>query len=197
VAHEVRAAYELTERLKNLRFNLLADPYFKDVPSMQPKAKKTAFAFHAKDDLPEVRREVMAVLRDFPGLRFFSIVRDKRKLLEYVRQRNDRDINYQYHPNELYDYLVRRLFRDRLHKSDGYDIYFSKRGKSDRTVALRAALESSRLRFQEKWNILSKAPINIIPATPAESTGLQGTDYFTWALQRCFERGEDRYVEYL
>jgi hypothetical protein len=40
----------------------LADPYFKGVPSMQADAKKTALFFHAKDDLPEVRREVFRVL---------------------------------------------------------------------------------------------------------------------------------------
>ncbi len=48
--------------LEGLRAALLADPYFKGVPSMQPQANKTAIAFHAKDDLPEVRREVMQVL---------------------------------------------------------------------------------------------------------------------------------------
>lgn len=44
--------------LENLRAELLSDPYFKDVPSMQPATRKTALYFHAKDDLPEIRREV-------------------------------------------------------------------------------------------------------------------------------------------
>jgi len=42
------------QQLLKLRTELLADPYFKGVPSMQPDNKKTAIAFHAKDDLPEV-----------------------------------------------------------------------------------------------------------------------------------------------
>ena len=50
-------------KLQNLRARLLEDPYFKGVPSMQPEAGKTAVAFHAKDDLPEVRREVFSLLR--------------------------------------------------------------------------------------------------------------------------------------
>lgn len=49
--------------VNNLRKDLLADPYFKDVPSMQPDQKKTALYFHAKDDLPEVRREVFKLLQ--------------------------------------------------------------------------------------------------------------------------------------
>jgi hypothetical protein len=47
---------QVLRELEQLRAGLLADPYFKDVPSMQPERKKTALCFHAKDDLPEVRR---------------------------------------------------------------------------------------------------------------------------------------------
>ena len=43
--------------IKQLRRDLLSDPYFMDVPSMKAEAGKTASACHAKDDLPEVRRE--------------------------------------------------------------------------------------------------------------------------------------------
>lgn len=114
----------LSTNLAELRKGILADPYFKDVPSIQPHAKKTALAFHAKDDIPEVRREVYALLRDTPDHRFFAVVSDKLSVLEYVRQRNARDSPYRYHPNELYDYLVRRLFRDRLHKDMGYKKFF-------------------------------------------------------------------------
>src|SRR5271169_3757608 len=41
-----------------LRMQLIADPYFRGVPSFDVAANKTALYFHAKDDLPEVRREV-------------------------------------------------------------------------------------------------------------------------------------------
>ncbi|HLF29237.1 MAG TPA: DUF3800 domain-containing protein [Anaerolineae bacterium] len=128
----------LQQALDDLRARLLADPYFKDVPSFQPETQKTALAFHAKDDLPEVRREVFDLLLRHP-VRFLAVVRDKQKLLEYVRQRNERDAAYRYNPNELYDYLVRRLFKNLLHKDDEYHITFARRGNSDRTAALRTA----------------------------------------------------------
>ena len=51
---DVPDAAALAADLNKLRADLLADPYFKDVPSMQPEVKKTALYFHAKDDLPEV-----------------------------------------------------------------------------------------------------------------------------------------------
>lgn len=191
----------LSHELEELRKRLLADPYFRKVPSMQPEANKTARAFHAKDDVPEVRREVFALILQH-DLQFLAVVRDKRKVIEYVRQRNERDTGYHYAPNELYDYMVRRLFKNLLHKDDEYNIYFARRGSSDRTEALRQALEAARQRFGEQrlgeqWNIISAAALNVIPGSPEKYAGLQVVDYFLWALQRLYERHEDRYVELL
>lgn len=187
----------LKQRLDDLRARLMNDPYFKDVPSMQPQAGKTALAFHAKDDLPEVRREVLALLRETEGLRYFAVVTDKWSVLNYVRQQNARNQHYRYHPNELYDYLTRRLFKNLLHKDGGYEIVFAKRGASDRTTALQTAIETARERFAQQWGILAQAPIHVLSSTPAVHTGLQAVDYFTWAVQRLYEKGEDRYLNYL
>ena len=88
----------------------MADPYFKRVPSMQPERGKTACAFHAKDDVAEVRREVFKVLMGL-DLRFYAVVRLKAALLDYVRQRNEREAAYRYRGDELYDTLVEVLFR--------------------------------------------------------------------------------------
>ena len=116
-------------------------------------------------------------------------------MTEYVRQRNERDPSYRYNPNELYDYLVRGLCKNLLHKDDEYNIHFAKRGKADRTAALRTALETARHRFSVQWGIASDAPIGVIASTPPACAGLQAVDYFLWALQRLYERREDRYVE--
>jgi hypothetical protein len=182
--------------LEELRGALLAEPYFRGVPSMRPEARKTALVFHAKDDLPEVRREVFSVLLRHE-LRFFAVVRDKLAVLEYVRHRGEHDSGYRYHPNELYDSLVRRLFRDRLHKDNGYRIHFAKRGRSDRTAALREALEAARQRFAGKTGIAAAAPMDVVATTPSVCPGLQAADYLLWALQRLYERGEERFVALL
>jgi hypothetical protein len=187
----------LGNELQELRGHLMSDPYFANVPSMQPAARKTALVFHAKDDVPEVRREVLSLLRRHEDFRFLAVVRNKHRLVDYVRQRNAHDSTYRYHPNELYDYMVRRLFKNLLHKEDAYVIYFAKRGKQDRTAALRQALDLARERFFQSWGIRSNADIQVRPCTPPECAGLQAADYFLWALQRLYERREDRYVDYL
>lgn len=108
-----------------------------------------------------------------------------------------RAAGYQYHPNQLYDRCVSRLFRDRLHKEDGYVIQFSRRGNRARSDALRKAIEQARNNLRQKWGISATTPIEIVAATPANAGGLQAVDYFLWALQRLYERGEDRYWEYV
>lgn len=188
---------DLSTKLNQLRSDLLADPYFKKVPSMQLGNRKTAICFHAKDDVAEVRREVFSLLRKEKGLQFFAVVRDKLKVVEEVKRRNTRTRSYRYNPNELYDSLVSRLFKEKLHKADEYNIYFSKRGKSDRTEALQNALDVARKRFAKRWKITSNAPINIYARKPEQHCGLQAVDYFLWTLQRLYERKEDRYIEYI
>jgi len=191
----------LKDRFDRLRAQLMDDSYFTGVPSMQPNERKTAVAFHAKDDLPEVRREVFSILRDMEGLRFYAVVADKLSVLEYVRQRNKRESDYRYHPNELYDYLTGRLFNKRLRQHCEYDVIFSKRGKSGRIHSLRQAIESATGLLQNQSNLpkntLNNVTLNVSAAAPKEYAGLQAVDYFIWALQRFYERDEDRYLSYL
>ncbi len=186
----------LGARLSALRTSLLNDSYFSSVPSMQSESGKTAVFFHAKDDIPEVRREVFKVLSQH-NLKFFSIVRDKMKLLEHVRKRNETDSDYRYSANEVYDYLARQLFRDRLHQHDFYNVCFAKRGTSHRTAALRSALEAARDNFSQKWGITTNALITVLANQSRNDACLQAVDYFLWALQRFYEKGEDRYLRFL
>ena len=194
---DVPCPMDLQRIFGDLREQLLNDAYFRDIPSMQEKARKTANAFHAKDDVPEVRREVYRLLRNMEGLRFSAIVTDKRRVLEYVRHQNETNPHYHYHPNELYDYLIPRLFKERLNQSSRYHIIFSKLGKSNRTVALRQGLELARDSTVKQKNFASNVSLKVSVGTPKQHAGLQAVDYFVWALQRLYELGEDRYVKYL
>lgn len=184
----------LDAALEQLRADLLADPYFKRVPSMQPERGKTARAFHAKDDVAEVRREVYRVLRGF-NLRFYAVVRSKTALLDYVRQRNEREPDYRYRGNEVYDTLVEELFRRYHPFADQLNICFAKRGNKSRTQAFRTAIERAEARFERDFGSKRSAEVSILASTPPESAGLQAVDYCLWALQRHYERGEDRYIE--
>jgi len=193
---EVAEPESLASQLTALRHRLLADEYFRGVPSMAPESGKTARLFHAKDDLPEVRREVFRLLRSH-DVRFFAVLRDKQAVAEQVLSRNRTSPTYRYGRNDLYDGAVPRLFENRLHKDDAYRIVFARRGSRDRTAAFERGLVEARNRFRSKWSIESTAPIEVVASAPSQTVCLQAVDYFLWATQRCFERGERRYLDLL
>jgi hypothetical protein len=193
---DVSSPDTLADELQDLRKRLLADPYFKGVPSMQPEQNKTSRAFHAKDDIPEVRREVFQLLTRHE-LRFFAVVRDKRRIADLVLAHNRSHPQYRYHPNQLYDRCVSRLFKERLHKDAAYRIVFAKRGAADRTAALEKALTTARGNLRRTWGIAAAAPIEVVAETPERDANLQATDYFLWALQRLYEKREDRYWQFV
>ena len=171
---EVADPDTLERALTELRADLLADPYFKSVPSMQPERQKTAVAFHAKDDLPEVRREVFKLLLRF-DLRFSAVVRNKADLLAYVQQRNEREPGYRYKGDELYDSLVSELFRRFRRLNDDTLICFAKRGDKARNHAFRSAIEEAEQTFERQYGF-RRAPAQIIASTPKRSAGLQAVE---------------------
>lgn len=186
----------LSDALVQLRSRLLADPYFRGVESLKPERQKTAVAFHAKDDIPEVRMLVFQLLAQ-QDVRFQAVIRDKRSIVNQVRNLNTQSERYHYTPNRLYDEMVKRLFKNRLHQAEGYRICFASRGSKDRTAALKAALEGARANFRQSWGIDANAPIEVTSVASASSAPLQAVDYFLWALQRVYTKGEDRFLSLL
>jgi len=176
--------------LNVLRADLLRDPYFAGVPSMDPVQRKTALFFHAKNDLPEVRREVLRLLRTFDAKARVAISR-KSALAKTAAELFKR--GQKLRDTVIYDHLVQWLFQGLLDADRHSLIAFAKRGKSDRLAAL--------------WSAISHATGGTPPAQrgvmtvyadqPVQSAGLQVADYYLWVVQRLFERREDRFFNLL
>lgn len=191
--HEpVRIATALSE----LRTRLIADPYFHGVPSLKAASGKTALLFHAKDDAPEIRREVFRLLREHRGVEIYAAFRRKNTLANELKHSFERT-GQKPGSEHTYDELVTAIFQNRLHLPDENHIVFARRGKSDRNVALTNALEQAKLRFDLKWKKGIDRPVFVSSSTPSERLGLQVADYYLWALQRALERQEWRYFDYL
>ncbi|TET32912.1 MAG: DUF3800 domain-containing protein [Planctomycetota bacterium] len=193
---QLEVSKSLNKKLRELREFLLGDPYYAGIPSLSPEQKKTALYFHARDDIPEVRERVFRILSE-TDFKLFAVVRRMDGVLQEVQNSMKQSSTYRYNPNDLYDHTVRRLFKDRLHKKDEYKIYFARRGKKDRTRALRTQLEIAKENFRKQWGIESQSSITVIPVYSWQSAGLQVVDYMLWALQRLYSRGEDRYWNYI
>jgi hypothetical protein len=180
----------LDNALSRLRADLLADPFLNRIPSLQPERRKTAVTFHAKDDVPEVRIRVFQLLTTFE-IKIFVAVRTKKVLADEARSiyRFGRRIS----ENEIYDDLFSRQFRNRLHLADVNEIVVARRGSKDRTKALMVAIHKAQTSFSAKWGEREFGKVRLRTAQPSESAGLQAIDYFLWALQRLYERREDRF----
>lgn len=194
----VRCADEadVERQLAELRVTLQRNPLYATIHSLRPEEQKTARAFHAKDDHAEIRSKVFELLVTL-DFKFYAVIKDMRAVRNYVRDRNRMDSRYRYHPNELYDLTVRMLFKQRLHKEAHYRVVFARRGKSDRTAALTHELEQTRQRFLAERSVASTPKLEILPAFPWERPAIQVADYCLWALQRCYEKQEARFLNAL
>ncbi len=155
---------------------------------MQPEAKKTAIAFHAKDDHSEIREQVFELLQSF-DTKVFVAIRSKSEIAN-AAQANFKSLGKKLQQNAIYDDLIKRLFKNLLHKADIVQIAIARRGKEAREDALEEAINQAQKNFESQWKISSKSSVLIEPAYPSEVEGLQVVDYYLWALQRLYERQE-------
>ena len=184
---EVEQPVEVSLKLVRLREKLIANPYFRGVPSFDPARRKTAVAFHAKDDLAEVRLQVLDLLAaEGSRLRFHAVVIDKIALAGEVQRRKATEPGYRYGANDLYDRLMHELFRKFHRIADENHVTVSRRGTSDRNAAIQAALAHAEKEFQAQYGF-GRGPWNLRVASPKDIVALQAVDYFLWALQRLYE----------
>jgi len=182
---------QLGQKLESLRKNILKDPVYKNVPSMQLEANKTAVAFHAKNDLAEIRLKVFEILKN-SDTKIYVAIRNK-KNLAHSAQRKYQETGEKLNQNKIYDNLVTRTFKNLLHKADANQIVFARRGNKPRETALENAIDKARKNFEKKWDRISLSDITIKSAYPSKYWGLQVVDYYLWALQRLYERKEDEF----
>jgi hypothetical protein len=176
--------------LEKRRKRLVADPYFSSAPSMQPARKKTAVYFHAKDDLPEVKYEVIKLLPSL-GAKATIAVKRKERLAKLHRPVGDGKVK-RVAPNTVYDELVTEIFRGNLPLGSKINLVFATRGRRERREALQEALAKARASAGGKRGKKLDPPITVSFARPPESAGLQIVDYYLWAVQRMYETGTEQ-----
>ncbi|GAB4146242.1 MAG: hypothetical protein Fur0021_04180 [Candidatus Promineifilaceae bacterium] len=172
----------LRRSLLELQQEIINDSYFKNVLSLQ----KTAIAFHAKDDLAEIRYLVYKRLADLDYSAQFIVARKVERVF-----RNSFDAN----ENQFYDHLVMLLFKNVLHRYSHNHIYFARRGSRDRQAPLVGAIRAGISRFESEWQTTVNSKFQLQAQTPHGEPCLSITDYMNWAVYRAFTRQEMRYYE--
>lgn len=192
---EVPDVEALEADIASLRAELLSDPLLNSVPSMQVATGKTALFFHAKDDVPEVRHAVFKLLMRH-DLRISVVVKDKQALLAEVRKRETINPKYRYRADghDIYDDLISRLFNRFGEFGVTRKVTFAVRGNKARTEALKTVLDQIDAGFSNDFGFMPHGPTTVQSSYPSRTAGLQACDYLLWALQRFYERNEERYL---
>ncbi|MDH4028318.1 MAG: hypothetical protein OEU95_05770, partial [Nitrospirota bacterium] len=92
---------------------------------------------------------------------------------------------------------VKRIFKDRLHIAEINNITFARRGKTDRNKALMSELSKAVSNFEKSFGKVVTSSNHVSSNYPSNESCLQVIDYFMWALQRLYERFEDRYFNFV
>lgn len=179
---ETQTPHVLREALLALQQEVVADPYFQGVPSL----RKTGLAFHAKDDLPEIRYRVFKLLAT---LDFRAQLVVARKIERVFRN------TFHCKEHEFYDHLVALLFKNVLHRFQSNTIYFSKRGSRERQAPLLQAIQSGIAQFESEWAHTVTTTFNVQAQVSSGEPCLSAVDYINWAVYRAFTRGEMRYYK--
>jgi len=177
---ETQSPDALREAVLQLQQEVIRDPYFQDFPSLQ----KTTVAFHAKDDVPEIRYRFFKLLAT---LDFTAQLVVARKIERVFRN------SFQAREEAFYDHLVSRLFQNALHRHQHNLIYFAKRGSRTRQEPLASAIRKGIADFEAKWNTHVNTTFAVQAQTPQGEPCLSIVDYMNWAVYRAFTRGEMRY----
>ena len=177
---ETQSPDSLREAVLQLQQEVIRDPYFQDFPSLQ----KTAVAFHAKDDVPEIRYRFFKLLSTLDFTAQFVVARKIERVF-----RN----SFQAREEAFYDHLVSRLFQNALHRHQQNLIYFAKRGSRTRQAPLVNAIARGIGDFEQKWGTQVATTFAVQAQTPQGEPCLSIVDYMNWAVYRAFTRGEMRY----
>ncbi len=174
----------IRQKLLQLQSEIAKDEYLAPIPSI----KKSIAAFHGTDDSSEVREKVFKLLKELPFKSEFIVARKNEAVF------NKRHLKK---PNIFYDDLVTKLFQNQLHTSQENVIYFAVRGNRARQEPIEDAIRTAVLSFEEKKKIKIDTEIQVLPQRPVGEPCLQVVDYMLWTVQRAFNKGETRYLNFL
>lgn len=180
---ETQDPVPLRQAVLDLQQEVCNDPYFKHIPSLA----RTAIAFHAKDDAPEIRYLFYKLIRELDFTAQFVVARKIEKIF-----RND----FRADENRYYNHFVSKAFKDVLHRYRFNYITFAVRGSRARQRPFLRAILQAKDVFEDEHGKVD-ASITVQPQAPSGEPCLSIIDYVSWALQRAYIKREMRYYDYI
>ncbi|MCF2490032.1 DUF3800 domain-containing protein [Dyadobacter sp. CY347] len=179
----------IRKKIIDLQIQVGNDSYFTCIPSIQKRINTKNFYFHAKDDIPEVRKLAFDFIKSV-DCSFEAIV--ARKIYSvYQNKHNGKEA-------EFYADLLSHLLKNKLNKYENLVLNIAHRSQCTTHVNLQKGLDKSIERSKTKSpDKSSDCRVVFNVQHPTTEPLLNIADYFCWAVQRVFEKGETRYYDYI
>ena len=180
----------IRQKLFEMQNSIPVNPYYENVPSMVKRVKKGGFYFHAKDDLPELRKEFFDFIKTL-DCSFYAVVARKNYGI-FERKHHGKS-------NEMYADLLSHLIEEEQYDDSKRIVYniASLQSTTD-FVNLKLAFDKAKIRYKQvnpMQEFEQKIDFNVQPF--AIEPLLSVIDYLCWAVQRKFETGETRFMNYM
>ena len=180
---------EVRSAMFDLQHQIATDPYFTDIASMKKKKSTTGYFAHAKDDVPEVRKLVYEFINSLDCS--FEAVVARKKYDLYEKKHNGKQA-------EFYADLLSHLLKFKLDIEGELVLNISPRSQctthENLKRGLQKGIERSTKEFPNRPNIC-EVVFNV--QYPTAEPLLNIADYFCWAIQRVFEKGETRFYNFI
>ena len=180
----------IRQEIRRLQEQVANDRYLRDVVSIQKKKSEPGgYYFHATDD-PQEPRKVFYEYINSLDVSFEAVV--GRKIPDiFVRKHNS-------HEAEFYADMLSHLLKNKFQSGGSLILNIAQRGKVTRNIVFEQALEKATSRFlKHKTPDQLKTRVVFNVQYPRTEPLLNITDYFCWAVQRVFERGDVRYYNFI
>ncbi len=180
---------KVRKQVIDLQESISNDTYFTEIPSIQKKKKAHGYFLHAKDDIPEVRKMAFELIHSL-DCHFEAIVARKSYDI-YEGKHNGKEA-------EFYADLLSHLLHDKLNEHPRLVLNLAERKKCTTHQNLAKGLERA-LSSAKSKNFGVKLDCKVVfnVQQPTTEPLLNLADYFCWAIQRVFERGEMRYYNFI
>jgi hypothetical protein len=165
------------------------DPLLNTIPSVAKRVAKGGFYFHACKDTPDVRTVFLHYLRDLDCEVEVVVARKIHSL--FINKHHGKD-------DEFYADVLSHLIKGRLKQPRRLVLNIAERGSSTRAKVLEEAVVKATGRAGKRWDSSDlKGEVAFNVQNPLREPLLTVPDYFGWAVQRVFEKGEMRFYDYL
>lgn len=180
----------IRSKIIHLQHEIETSAYYENVPSVLKRVqKKGKYFFHAKDDLPEIKKE------------FFDFIKTVNCNIQVAVGRKQIDIFEKEHNSKeaaFYSDLLSHLIKDKFLRHPRMVLNIAERANSTAIKNLENGLQKAKDQFTakhpEKEN-KTKVSFNVQKFTSDPLLGI--ADYLCWTVQRVFERGETRFYNYV